>query len=233
MKPMEVNMTMRYLLLCSAMLTATMPAIASPAWAQAAAESKLVQSSVSILVEPQLNDGRLVIKVAAKNLGGAAVPFGPSAISIAKPSSEAIAIYPLAHLVDDVRMAAGLSAETAPATAPTQGAYSAPQQNVRDGGQMDVTGFTGGSTVGGDEYVRRSRSSRKVKPTISEAEAAQQIAALNQAILKDTTLAPGQVAAGQLVSEKLQFGKKEERTLHVRVRVAGEEHPFTIAAPKE
>lgn len=226
-------MKIRYLLLCSAMLAATMPAIASPASAQSAAESKLTQSSVSILVEPQLNDGRLVIKVAAKNLGGAPVPFGPSAISIAKPSGEAIAIYPLSRLVDDIRAAAGLSPDTAPATAPTQGAYAAPQQNVRDGGRMDVTGFTGGSAVGGDEYVRRSRSSRKAKPAISEAEAAQQIAALNQAILKDSTLAPGQVVAGQLVSEKLEFGKKEERTLHVRVRVAGEEHTFTIAAPKK
>lgn len=215
-----------------AMLGAAVPAT-SPAWAQSAAESKLTRSSVSILVEPQLNDGRLVVKVAAKKLGGSPVPFGPSSINIAKPAGEAIAIYPLSRLVDDVRMAAGLSAETAPTTAPTQGAYAAPQQNVRDGGRMDVTGFTGGSAVGGDEYVRRSRASRKAKPTISEADAAQQIAILKQAILQDSTLSPGQVAAGQVVTEKLKFGKKEDRTLHVRVRLAGEEHPFTIEAPKE
>lgn len=226
-------MEKRILLSGALVMAAATLAPANPAVAQPVAESKMPRSSVSVLVEPKLSDGRLVIKLAARNSGAAPVPFGPSAISIAKPSGEAVAIYPLVRLVDDVRKAAGLSAEAAPATAPTQGAYAAPQQNVRDGGRMDVTGFTGGSTVGGDEYVRRSRSSRKVKPTISEAEAAQQIAVLNQAILEDSTLAPGQVTAGQVVSDKLKFGKTEDRTLHVRVRVAGEEHAFTIAAPKE
>lgn len=225
-------MTRHFPLSVLALLGASVPDVVSAA-AQSAAESRLPRSSVSILVEPKLNDGRLVIRLAAKNLGGSPVPFGPSSIIITKPSGAMVPIYPLARLVDDVRLAAGMSPEGVPATAPTQGAYSAPQQTVRDGGQVDVTGFTGGSTIGRDEYVRRTRPSRRAKPTISEAEAAQQIALLNQAILKDTTFAPGQVAAGQVVSEKLEFGKKEERTLHVRVRLAGDEHPFTIAAPKE
>jgi hypothetical protein len=230
MKPMEVRMKMRALLLCSAMLAAPIPAWVSPALAQSPAESKLPQSSVSLMVEPKLNDGRLVVRLAAKNLGASPAPFGPSSVSVAKPDGEVIAITPLSSLVDDVRLAAGMGAAPS-ATAPTQGAYASPQLNQRDGGRMDVTGFTGGSAVGGDEYVRRSP--KKVKPTISEAEAQQEIAALNQAILKDSTLAPGQVAAGQLVSQTLKFGKKEDRTLHLRVRVAGDEHSFTIMAPGE
>jgi hypothetical protein len=223
-------MKMSVSLLCSALLAAAAPAFPSPAAAQATAESKLQQSSVSLMVEPQLNDGRLVIKLAAKNLGAAPAPFGPANVSITKPNGTAIAIYPLSSLIEDVRLAAGLPAAKA---APTHGAYAAPQQTTRDGGQLDLTGFTGGSAVGGDEYVRRSRSSRKVKPTISESEAQQQINVLKQAILQDSTLAPGQVAAGQVVSEQLKFAKKEDRTLHVRVRVAGEEHGFTIMAPAE
>ena len=97
---------------------------------------------------------------------------------------------------------------------------------------MDVTGFTGGSTLGGDEYVRQSNR-RKSKPTISSVEAEAQIAALKQVILQDLTLQPGQIAAGQVVTEQLKFGKEEDRTLHLRIRVGGDQHDFTIQAPKD
>jgi len=227
-------MKRRTSLVCSAILALTTLAGSSPASAQAVAESKLPQSSVSVLVEPQLNDGRLVIRLAAKNLGASPVTFGPSSVSIAKPGGETVAVMPLAILIDDVRVAGGLPVTTAPAMAPTQGAYAAPQQNIRDG-RVDVSGFTGGSAVGGDEYIRQnqSRSKSKTRPTISAAEAEAQIAALKQGILQDSTLAPGKIAAGQVVTEQLKFGKKEDRTLHLRVRVANEEHSFTLAAPEK
>src|SRR3990170_5843424 len=101
-------------------------ALARPALAQSAAESKMPQSSVSVLVEPQLNDGRLVLRIAAKNFGTNAVAFGPSSVGITKPDGQPVPIYPLSSLVDDVRVAAGLQAATESATAPTQGAYAAP-----------------------------------------------------------------------------------------------------------
>ena len=114
-------------------------------------------------------------------------------------------------------------------TAPTQGAYAAPQMDTRDG-RVDVTGYTGGAAISRDEYIHRSQT-RKGKATISEAEAQTQIAALKQAILQDSTVAPGQIAVGQVVSDKLKFAKGEERLVHVRVRIAGDEHSFTIGAP--
>jgi hypothetical protein len=224
-------MKLRIRAACSAILAAAALSGVASAAAQAVAESKMAQSSVSMLVEPQLKDGRLVVKVAAKNLGSASVAFGPSSIGIAKPDGQAIAIYPLSSLVNDVRLAAGLPAASTPQTAPTAGAYASPQQTTRDG-RMDVTGFTGGSTIGGDEYVRQN-SSNKSKPAITTVEAEAQIAALKQAILQDSTLGVGQVAAGQVVTEQLKFGKKEDRTLHLRVRVGSEVHGFTIEAPKQ
>jgi hypothetical protein len=227
---MEVTMKMRIKLVCMASLAAAaLPAI-SPAYAQAVAESKLPHSSASVLVDPGLNDGRLVLRVAVKNLSGSPVPFGPANVTITKPNGQTIAITPLSSLIDDVRMAAGMSVAPDRA-APTQGAYAAPQQGVRDG-RVDVSGYTGGSTVGSGEYIRQSRS-RKVKPTISESEAERQIATLSQAILKDSTLASGQIGAGQIVTEKLPLGKKEDRTLHLRIGVADDEHGFTIEAPKD
>jgi hypothetical protein len=205
-------------------------ALPGQAAVQAVAESVKPQSAVSVLVEPKLSDGRLILKLAAKNLGKSAVAFGPSAISIAKPNGEVVAVYPLQSLIEDVRAAAGTSPADNP---PTQGAYAAPQLSIspiRAGGQVDVTGYTGGAAVGTDEY-RRSRAKR-TNPSITEAEAQAQIAALKQAILQDTTLAPGRVIAAEVVSAKLKFAKGEERILHVRVRIAGDDHSFTVAVPQ-
>jgi hypothetical protein len=206
------------------------PARASAQPAAPVAESTLPHSKVSLMVEPALSDGRLVIRLAAKNLTAAAVPFGPSMVSVAKPSGQAIALYPLTALINDVRAAAGMALESPVTNVPTAGAYAAPQLG-RQGGRVDVTGYTGGAAIGGDEYVRRNQA-RRGKATISEADAQAQITALRQAILQDSSVAPGQIAVGQVVSDKLKFAKGEERLLHVRVRIAGDEHSFTIAAPQ-
>jgi hypothetical protein len=219
----------RLVLLCAAIVLPA-PAGAAPA-SQAVAESKLTHSSVSVVVDPQLNDGRLVIKIAAKNGTTAAIPFGPSSILITKPTGEAIAFNSLQQLVDDVRMAAGM-AEAAPGQAPTPGAYAAAQTQVDNAGHPDVSGYTGGSGIATNEIVRRTnRALPKSKPSIDRATAEAQIAALKQAILQDSTIRPGQITVGQLVSEKLTFKKGEDRTLHLRVRIAGDEHSFTVAAP--
>lgn len=219
-------MTSRAFLLCGLLMG--QPVVAAQP-APPVAESKQARTSVSVLVDPQLSDGRLVVKIAAKNLTAHSVPFGPAGVSIAKLNGQAIALYPLQSLVNDVRVAAGMSVEGPAGAAPTQGAYASPQMSVRDG-RVDPTGFTGGSVVGRDEYIRRNQTRRR-KATISEADAQAQIGALKQAILQDSTLAPGQIAVGQVVSEKLSFKKGEDRTLHLRIRIAGDEHGFTIAAP--
>lgn len=219
-------------LLAGAILVAS-PAHSTAPPTPAVAESTQSQSSVSVVVEPALSDGRLVLKVAAKNQSGAPVPFGPSAVRIAKLDGRPIPTYPLQSLIDDVRAAAGMAPEGSIASAPTQGAYAAPQQTIREGGQMDVTGYTGGAAVGGDEYVRRTQPRRRTKPSISEAEAQQQIAVLKAAILQDSSLGPNQVAAGQVVSAPLQLKKGEDRTLHLHVRVGSDDHSFTIKAPEK
>src|SRR3954451_16702714 len=211
-------------------------ALASPVTAAEpqVAESKLAHSSVSVAVEPQLNDGRLVIKVAAKNGTAAPVPFGPGAISISTVAGQPIALSSLQKLINDVRVAAGMKPQAAPLGAPTAGAYGAPQMQGNSAGQADVTNYTGGSAIGSDEYVRQSnRPSPGSKPSIDRKTAETQIAALNQAILQDGVIQPGQIAIGQVVSEKLKFKKGEDRTLHLRVRLADDEHGFTLVAPSD
>ena len=215
------------LLFCAAILLASPVTGAPPA--PEVADSKLANSTVSVAVEPQLNDGRLVIKVAAKNGTSAPVAFGPGSISISTVAGQPIALSSLQKLINDVRLAAGMAGDAPPGGAPTQGAYAMRQQpGAADGsGRMDVTGFTGGSAVGSSETVRWS------KHLIDRKTADAQIAGLKKAILQDSTIAPGQIAVGQVVSEQLKFKKGEDRTLHLKVRIAGDEHGFTIAAPSD
>ncbi len=59
----------------------------------------------------------------------------------------------------------------------------------------------------------------------------QQIAALNAAILHPLTIAPATAAGGQIVTEKIKFGRKEERTLRVSIEYNGESHEFNFPAP--
>jgi hypothetical protein len=222
-------MPMRKGLLLFSLVLAQPLAAAEPA-APPVAESSQAHSSVSVLVDPKLDDGRLVIKIAAQNRTSAPVPFGPASISIAKPNGEVVALIPLQRLLDDVRVAAGMKSKALPT--PTAGAYAAPQMGIDATGRVDVSGYTGSSAVGGDEVIRRSNQKQpKSKASISEAQAQVQIATLRQAILQDLTVQPGQVAAAQIVSEKLKFKKGEDRTLHLRIRIASDEHGFTIEAP--
>src|SRR5438093_11411830 len=112
------------LLFCAAIVSASPVAAAEPQ----VAESKQAHSSVSVMVEPQLNDGRLVIKVAAKNGTAAPVPFGPGSVSITKAAGTPIALSSLKQLIKDVRIAAGMPVEGAPGGAPTSGAYASRAQ---------------------------------------------------------------------------------------------------------
>jgi hypothetical protein len=216
------------LLFCAAIASASSVAAAEPQ----VAESKLAHSSVSVAVEPQLNDGRLVIKVAAMNGTAGPVSFGPGAISITTVAGQPITLSSLQTLINNVRVAAGMATARAPGEVPIAGVYATPQTQVDSTGHMDVSNYTGGSTVGSEQMIRQSNPrSEGSKPSIDRRTADAQIAALNQGILQDTMIQPGQIAVGQVVSEKLKFKKGEGRTLHLVVHIAGDAHPFTIAAP--
>ena len=221
------------LLLFAALLFAA-PAAAAPA-DPPVAESKLANSSVSVLVDPKLDDGRLVIKIAAQNRTSAPVAFGPGSISVSKPHGEVIALLPLQQLVDDIRVAAGERVQPGPSSAATSGAYATSDDAVRQGDHgPTINGYTGTAAIAPIAQLRGAQAGvRSARPTISKAEAEKEITALNQAILRDTTVQPGQVAVGEIVSEKLRFNKGEDRTLHLRVSIAGDEHGFTIAAPND
>ena len=79
----------------------------------------------------------------------------------------------------------------------------------------------------------RSPTRSPPRPADIAAAAEQQIAALKAGILADATIAPGQLAVGQLVTGKIRFPGKRERGLVVTVSLAGEEHSFRFDAPAD
>jgi hypothetical protein len=203
------------------LLASTMPSAAMAQDIKAGITSTKAASAVSISADPALSDGRLILRVAAQNRTKAPAPFGPASVRVATVGGEAIAIRPLSALIAETRAAAGME---------TSGSISGFSENPallsNNSGQKDVTGFTGGMNAG----VARGGSRRKLKPAdVAAAEA--QIAALKAGILADTVIAPGQLAAGQLVTEKIKLPGKRERGLVVTVTLAGEEHSFTFDAP--
>lgn len=177
-------------------------------------------SAVSISADPALSDGRLVLRIAAQNRTQAPVRFGPASVTIATAGGEPIAIRPLDALIADARGEGGGDHGSVSGTA------ESPAMTTTNSGQRDVSGYTGGmgATV--------ASSGRKRKPKVPDAATEAQIAALRAGILADTSIAPGQVAAGQLVSEKIRFRDKRKRGLTVTVNVAGETHSFVFDAPE-
>jgi len=65
----------------------------------------------------------------------------------------------------------------------------------------------------------------------SDPKVQQQIDALNAAILHNLTIAPAAVSGGQVVTEKLKFGRKEAHDLHLVVEFNGEQHEFDFPSP--
>lgn len=215
------------LLFSAAALALSAPLFAQAPAAGAVAESKADHSSVSLEVEPKLDDGRLVLKLAAQNRTTTPIPFGPADVTIAKTGGQPVALMTLPQLTNDVRMAAGMKPE---ATAPSSNTYSTQAMSTDAMGHLDVSNFNGSMGISQGQIVR---DSTRNKPSISKAQAEQQIAALKQAILQDSTVAPGQIAVGELVSTPLKLADGEDRTLHVWVKIGGDEHTFTIAAPAQ
>jgi hypothetical protein len=178
--------------------------------------------AVSISADPALSDGRLVLRVAAQNRTQAPVAFGPASVRITAAAGESITIRPLAALIAEARSAAGMEEPGAVSV------VAAPAITTNNAGQKDVSGYTGGMGT----VVAQGTRKRKPRPA-DIAAAEQQIAALKAGILADAMIAPGQLAAGQLVTEKIRFPGKRERGLVVTVTLAGEEHSFRFDAPAD
>jgi hypothetical protein len=171
-----------------------------------------------------LAEGRLVLKVVAFNRTTAPSRFGPDDVKVFTAAGQAVPLMTLDQLVAQTRG----SSSGAQSTVDTFGT-SGPTVTHDAGGQPDVGKFTGGSRATGGSFSKRATrpdSSKADDPKVQ-----QQIAALSAAILQPSPVAPSAAVGGQVVTQKIKFGRKEERALRVVVELNGEQHVFEFAAP--
>lgn len=201
---------------------------APPAWAQdihAGITSTQAATAVSVSADPQLSDGRLVLRIAAQNRTSAPLAFGPANIRVTL-AGKPVALIPLDRLIADVRIAAGLAQES-DVTLDNAGSQAAPPILTNNSGQKDVSGYTGNMGASSAAPIRVRRTKKVAPAEVAAAEA--QIAGLKAGILTDRSIAPGEIAAGQVVTEKLRRGR--DRAVELSITIGGETHSFKFDAP--
>src|ERR1700730_4060216 len=149
-------------------------AIMSTAFAGAATVTEGLTSTkdhgvVSVMSDPTLADGRLVLKVVAKNSAQAPASFGPGNVKVFTAAGAPVKLMSLDQLVQEATAAAGGEAETL-VHGPT--VHSGPTMGHDASGRPDVSGYTGGNDRmnGMDATQTRivSRKSVKDDPKLRE-----------------------------------------------------------------
>ena len=180
---------------------------------------------VKVQSDPTLSEGRLVLKVVAFNRTTTSSSFGPDNVKVSTAAGQAVPLMTLEQLVQETRASAPGGSTVDPF------GTSGLRMQHDAAGRPDVGNFTGGNGSMAGSMSSRSRRPDATKgddPKMQE-----QIAALSAAILQPSPLAPSAAVGGQVVTQKIKFGRKEERALRVTVELNGEQHVFGFAAPGE
>lgn len=184
---------------------------------------------ISIVPEPQLMNGELILKVVALNESQKAATFGPEDIGITTADGKSVPLMSLDALIAQVK--ANASPRAAGSASYGSSYTGGPTTTYNQNGQPDVHNFTGGSESLGGQINPEAPVS-----TGAAAESAalrQQIAGLKAGILQDVTIAPGEVKGGEVVTQRIKFHWREKHTLHIEVRFNGEQHEFDLPALPE
>jgi hypothetical protein len=188
---------------------------------------------VSVVVEPQLSDGRLMMKIVAFNRTREPASFSDANVKVTTAAGNTVALIPLEQLIRDEQRAVRSQNEKISVSDHNPSNYShpgIPTNGVGGGGEPDVGGFAGANNP--TSGVVSSHTPTAATPH-ADPQLDARIANLNAAILHPMTIAPATAAGGEVVTEKLKFSRKEPRTLHVLVDFNGEQHEFQIEAPRE
>ena len=185
---------------------------------------------VKVMADPTLAEGRLVLKVVAFNRAAAAASFGPENVKVFTAAGQSIPLMTLEQLVRETREAAGASDTNRAPSVDTFGT-SGPNMTHDMAGRPDVGNYTAGSNSMGTSVSTHGPRAKPGKE--DDAKLQQQVAALTAAILQPVSVGSASAAGGQIVTQKIKFGRKEEKGLRVVVSFNGEEHEFSFAAPGE
>lgn len=180
---------------------------------------------VSVVADPALSDGRLILKVVAYNKTDQPASFSDDQVKVFKASGKAVKLISVNQLIAEVK---GESPDSRterhnPAN------YGGRPIGQDDAGRPDVGGYTGGGAQMGGMVSPHTDTNAPVRGEDPATRA--QIESLKQGILHPMTIAPSKAEGGQIVTEKLRFGRKDERALRVTVSFNGEEHEFDFVPP--
>lgn len=236
-KRIPFSLALALLAALSAALAATTTLRADPA-PIAVGELKATHDRgvVSIVPDPALANGRLLIRVVAFNRGAAPAPLSDSAVHISTAGGKPVALVTVDQLIKELMAAQrGNASNNATMTAPQQDSFSQNTNSVmRDSTGNVVEGNYGGAS-GGVNGVSSyaSRTAADAAPKLLDADTQKQVAALKAGVLQTLTIAPGAAAGAQIVTEKLKFGRKDERSLKLAIDFNGEQYEFVVPVPRE
>ncbi|MDE2451339.1 MAG: hypothetical protein KGO22_20340 [Gammaproteobacteria bacterium] len=214
------------------MFATAIAVIATAVWAASPAGTPMTSSKtagqISIVPEPKLVNGELILKVVALNSSQKAATFGPEDIRISTADGKAVPIMSIDALIAQVKGAA--QGGQASSGSYNSSYTSGPATTYNHFGQPDVHNFTGSSAPIGGQINPEApvRTGSGDDPAL-----AQQIENLKKGILQEITIAPGDVQGGEVVTERIKFHWREKHTLRIAVHFNGEEHDFELPAPPE
>lgn len=214
---------------CAAALAVAPAGAADPGAAGGTMSATKTMGEVSIVPEPRLVNGELILKVVALNQSQKPAAFGPEDVAIATADGKAVPIMSLDALIAQVKAQAG----SAPAGS---GSYNSsyvagPTTTYNQYGQPDVHNFTGASAPLSGQI--NPEAPVKTGSAADSPALQQQIASLEAGILQDVTIAPGEVQGGEVVTGPIKFHWREKHTLRIAVRFNGEDYDFELRAPPE
>jgi hypothetical protein len=189
------------------------------------------QGVVSLQPAAALADGRLILKVVAFNRTRNVASFGSEDVEIHTAAGKRVALLSLEQLIAEARGAG--PAERNAGIDHNPNAYSGPQISHNDAGEPNVDSYTGSQAPVGGVISPHTKTAAPARAAKEDPAVEQQVAALQAAILRSQTIAAGGSAGGQVVTEKLKFRRKDDRTLRIVVNFNGEQHEFSLPTPSE
>jgi hypothetical protein len=218
--------------------------------------SNKARGTVSIAAEPVLDKGRLVLSVTGINRTDQPVGFTAGDIKVFTAAGKKVRLVELDDLIAEARREAdNLHRPVRRERDPLDDHRADPMRGERSDPLDDAaapsygrrsTSTTRRTDPADDELGRDSDTtiggvSTRQSPTGDEASASvemgslsdrAQVGALKAAILQATVVQPSGGGGGKIVTEKLRFGRKDERALRVQVNFAGEQHEFSFVPPE-
>lgn len=182
------------------------------------------KGTVSIQSDATLLEGRLVLKVVAFNPSSRPAVLAAENVTVQTAAGKDIPILSVERLIAELTGDDPSRDERNHQTSD----YSRPQIMTNRYGEPDVSGITGANDAIGRSVSGNSRSRSK---KADDSQLRQQIETLRAGILQAMSVAPNQAGGGQIVTDELKFGRKDDKSLRVTVSFNGEQHVFMFEAP--